>query len=1247
MVKDNVESNEHNLLACFEILRGLDKLIPERICKYILQGQDPLVLEDLNQLSQTYNGEKRVYGRLGFPGATNIIYYFTEKKQPIKARALFYQQWTDNYTPEQIIRFGKVLAATYIENMRQSRVYSEQKNIDVITPNLPLWFLYLFLDGLVSTLFSYNQSAEQIILERQNWSVQQLHQLLEIEQKGLGKQLLFAIFDRQQTPKSYLKCFYYVFMINGLLPYIYEHLEWFKTLPEQDLSRVGQLQQLQYIANQDKLKQDVIDLLVKQSTSNIKAISELATTLLLSLPIDIIQAELQVLLEQGTPKQRCHAINLLVRLSVNRKILEEALTRQTNKTVIKTIEGALSRLSGNEDAKQQEIELIIPPFESIVEVNLPSKARDILQQNYQEILVQQQKKAEQEIQYNQEYGYKITSEQQRYAQLKTITVTDLDAIFDCLNGKGDIDQADIKNKLIYEVILNKGRLSSLLEFNLYHLLRAEKICHPQPNSFYLGLSFSHHEILLRTDLRQLVEVMNKIDYVPDAKRTIAAAFLMNYYYETTTEVDPNLVWPFFAENSVYLDEALGLLPNQELQNSDYFFEKERGIKILTFFPKLLAKYVTYLLELALGETQSLRLLAQKALSMLPDIHYRVEEVLISTKQAQRILAAKWLVKLGQKSSIKALNHALNKEKSESVQATLLAALESLGENINQYLTPTKLLDDAQKGLTGKKPADAKWLDESLIPALTWQNGKVVDPQIITWWIWLAIKLKEPANPLLIIYTRLLSIKSQHELGVFILQAFIKQDTLTPTLKEAEIEANLNAKQRWKDYLNYAKRYPEYYGQYENMTLSEAFEMIKQEVLSRLIGSAIKSKGILSLIGGIQGNTAVSIIKNYIKNYQIRRGQIEAMLESIAVSDDPLIIQFLLSIARRYRTPSVQKKAKLLINQIAEQKQWTADELADRTIPTAGLDESGVLSLDYGERIFTATLDDKFKFVLKNAEGKEIKTLPEARKSEDETLVKEAKKQFSNSKKELKQLIELQITRLYEAMCLQRRWSVLEWQEYFYNHPIMNRLIQHLVWLEVNESGVIIKSFRPTEDGSLIDLNDDEITLNKENDVTVAHSALLTNEVVKTWQKHLADYKVPLLLTQFNHSLPDVSHVEENIIDDRKGWLTDSFTIRNILIKQGYKRDDIEDGACFYGYYKYFSELELYINIEFSGSYVPEENIPVVLYNLYFSKKQGKNGNAIDINDVPPVLLAEAYADYMAVANASSGFDPEWEKKGLW
>jgi len=33
--------------------------------------------------------------------------------------------------------------------------------------------------------------------------------------------------------------------------------------------------------------------------------------------------------------------------------------------------------------------------------------------------------------------------------------------------------------------------------------------------------------------------------------------------------------------------------------------------------------------------------------------------------------------------------------------------------------------------------------------------------------------------------------------------------------------------------------------------------------------------------------------------------------------------------------------------------------------------------------------------------------------------------------------------------------------------------------------------------------------------------------------------------------------------------------------------------------------------------------------------------------VPPVLLAEAYADYLAVAEACAGFDAGWEKKMPW
>ena len=145
------------------------------------------------------------------------------------------------------------------------------------------------------------------------------------------------------------------------------------------------------------------------------------------------------------------------------------------------------------------------------------------------------------------------------------------------------------------------------------------------------------------------------------------------------------------------------------------------------------------------------------------------------------------------------------------------------------------------------------------------------------------------------------------------------------------------------------------------------EELKRQKLGEYLGSAIKSKGMLALIGHAQGSLTIKILQDFMKNHFLRRAQIEAMLHAISNSNDPLIIQFLLGISRRYRTASIQELAKQLVSQIAERNHWTADELADRTIPSAGLDEQGELILEYGSRTLTAYVDNKDKFVLKNEE----------------------------------------------------------------------------------------------------------------------------------------------------------------------------------------------------------------------------------------------------------------------------------------
>ena len=1214
----------------FKPLSELDKSLPERVTQYILHGDEIDVLADFDKLCQKSTNVDKIYELLRGPADLYSLYNYHNIHPLQKARINFYKLWTDAYTPEQIIRFARFSAI----------LFDHLSHIKRISEQIPSWIMYLLYDGLITTLPSYSENKDKID-DRENWSIQQLHQFLEIEQTGLGEKLLFAIFDRQNIFESSLRDFKYFTRLNGLLTYIQERIELFKQLPSLGLAPLGQIEQLNYIQRHPEFQLQLVDFIAMQTLNTSKQVSQLATEILFNLPLELVQPQLQHFLTSSSAKERANVVILLSRIISEPTILEQALANETNKTVIATIENALSRLETVNAAKQQA-ELVIPGFEPLVDTPLPITARDVIQQNFDEFLIERKTLMEDEQEKNQKYKRRSTYYLDRYKPLQTVTSKSLDKIFEYLNGKIDRSALlkEFDKNIDFDFLITKNRLANLPEFSLFHLLRMTQLLSGLNSNYPFRYIYNYYEIVKNFDLRQIADVMVKLNY-PQVEYEIALEFLTSDFYHDIYENEPYKLWAFFAENIYLIDQALGFAPLQILSRL------ESVIKILQLFPTIPAKYVAYLIELALGGSKPVRYAAQHALRQIPNIHNQVEQALSSSKQEVRIAAANWLAELGQTSSIKALNAALKKEKRETVQAATLIALEKIGEDISQHLTPKKLLADAQKGLKGKIPTELNWFDFNLIPTLTWQNGKAVDPQIIQWWICLAVKLKDPANPLLTIYNQLLSIQSQQQLGEFILQSFIKQDTQKPTLEEAEAKAGLDADKRLQQYIGYYQRDPEFYSNFKDTTYEQVFEEIKKETLATYLGSAIKAKGILALTCGTEGRVAVSLLRSFMKNHYLRRAQIEAMLEPLANSDDPMIIQLLLSLARRYRMASIQEKARHLVESIAERSGWTTDELADRTISTAGLDDNGLLILDYGERTFTASLDDKFKWQLKNADGEKIKALPEARKSENPELVKEAKKQFSNSKKELSQLLTMQISRFYEAMCAERQWRVEDWQKYLQPHPIVGRLIQRLVWLELDNNGQIVNSFRPTEDGSLITNQDEEILLDQNHFITVAHSALLSSDDTAKWQAHLKDYKVNPLFEQFGALLSDMSKFKDGIIDDRLGWLTDSFTLRDVLKKLGYERDNSEDGGYFYSYYKYFNSLNIYINIEFSGSMLPEEKIPAVLYNLYFSNKKGFKDSAIALDKLPKVLLAEGYANYRAVANASSGFDPNWKDKLIW
>ena len=518
-------------------------------------------------------------------------------------------------------------------------------------------------------------------------------------------------------------------------------------------------------------------------------------------------------------------------------------------------------------------------------------------------------------------------------------------------------------------------------------------------------------------------------------------------------------------------------------------------------------------------------------------------------------------------------------------------------------------------------------------------------EVLEWWITLATKLNDPTGAgLLGRYTDQLDEPSRAAFGEFVFRAWVAEDTKHPPDAESRAYAATAGLSRYTYYQNLAKQNPEYYSGYADRTLDDMIEESRREHASQYIGSANSSKGVLALTFGIAGHRFVALAQSYMREHYRRRAQVEAIITAASFNDHPMVMQMLLGVARRHRTASVQTKARELVDALAERKGWTTDQLADRTVPTAGFDDDGILRLSYGEREFTGRLTPAFTLELTSPTGSVLKSLPAKREVEDAELVKEAKAQLTASRSELKQLVSLQTQRLYEAMCTTRQWPAEEWTEFLRSHPIVSRLIAGLVWIETSGDAQLL--FR-LADGALIDANDDDVTLAEGSTVSLAHTALVSPEQTAAWTQHLADYGVTPLFNQFGGVTPVIAPDATEIIDHR-GWVTESFTIRGLATKANYLRGSAEDGGWFTEYTKDFPSAGVQLVLGFTGNTLPEENIRAAITTLTArALTRGRAGSRdLPLSTLPPVLLAEAYGDYVRIAEAGA-FETDWEKNTAW
>ncbi|CUH75557.1 DUF4132 domain-containing protein [Tropicibacter naphthalenivorans] len=703
----------------------------------------------------------------------------------------------------------------------------------------------------------------------------------------------------------------------------------------------------------------------------------------------------------------------------------------------------------------------------------------------------------------------------------------------------------------------------------------------------------------------------------------------------------SVAWPLLAENLGVLDKLLGMVSDPGVPS-----QTDTALRLLDLLPKVPARHASAVLDIALTGKKAHAKLAQALMRRTGGFEGALTDMLGDSRQAVRATAARMLAEMGYAPAVDALQTRLKKEKSVVAKAAMLSALRAFDQDISAFVGPKALLTEATKGLKKASFKDVDWLDLNTLPQVAYADGTPVPPEVVQWWLAMAVKLKAPGDTgLFELYLDQLRPEDAVTLSTYMFDAWIGYDTAPPS--EEAILAHIRKTMR-----SYGNLWHLYYPEAANMTDDEKVAYLRKFVRVENPNSAASAKGMLALAVRVPPAHAVAKVRSYLRQHGGRTSQTTSLLELMAAKGDALSLQVVIAAATRLRQKSVQARANELVQAVAERNDWTTDQLADRTVPTGGLDDDGRLELPVaaGSKTYVARLDEKLALAVFNPDGKPIKALPAG----DDDITKASKKALSAAKKEIKQAVAFQTARLFEAMCVGRAWTPEDWQRDFYEHPLMRKLIERLIWQTLDAEGHPTGSFRPTPEGDFLDNADGDVTLEGVAQIRLAHASTLPPEDTKAWRAHLKDYEVKQLFEQVRANLPRLPEdmAKATDLEDRKGWVTDAFTLRSAVTKAGYERGDALDGGGFDCYTRHFSSEGIVAVLEFTGNHVEQDNIPVAIKTMFFERLPAGvsrgygSGQKIALGKLPPVMLAECWADLHAIA-AKASFDPEWEKVAPW
>ncbi|MFO0614653.1 MAG: DUF4132 domain-containing protein [Polyangiaceae bacterium] len=405
------------------------------------------------------------------------------------------------------------------------------------------------------------------------------------------------------------------------------------------------------------------------------------------------------------------------------------------------------------------------------------------------------------------------------------------------------------------------------------------------------------------------------------------------------------------------------------------------------------------------------------------------------------------------------------------------------------------------------------------------------------------------------------------------------------------------------------------------------------------GAPPKEKWKLIAVGLLGGDASAHALAPLVRAWPGVSQHARAVLglECLRAIGTDVALMHLSGIALKVKFQALKSRAEACMNEIAEARGLTRDELEDRIVPDAGFDDRGARTFSFGARAFTATLGPTGAPAVRDASGALKDDLPKPNAKDDASAAKAATEEWKLFKKTLRDAAKIQSERLERAMVTQRGWSARDFASLIVAHPLMGHLARLVVWATF-DGGALGVPFRVAEDRSLAGADDASFELPKSATVRLVHPLSLTRAAHERWARVFSDYEIVTPFAQLGRATfaPEPNEKKADDVGARFAGRTydvRSFTGR--LRRAGWKHGTPEDAGYVGEHTKAFPTADVIAIVEHNGYPIgaPEYADPQRIEHVRFVRSDGglRKRKHLEIRAVDPIVFSEVILDLTGLA----------------